>query len=126
MPLLQIRALPQKNKDKIQPALKKTCKAIADFCKCDPCHVWATWEEIEGGLYVEGELSSHIQPSETHPPLAQLTCFEGLSDQEIEELLKLASTTLSQALGLGNNIFMTYHEARSGQVIAGNGIVRKK
>ena len=31
MPILQIKALPQKDESKITPALKKTCKAIAEF-----------------------------------------------------------------------------------------------
>lgn len=125
MPILQIKALPQKDESKITPALKKTCKAIAECYQCEPKHVWATWEELKSEFYVEGEKSAAIQPDDTHPPMASLTCFEGKSPEQIEKLLKITSNTLSKELGLGDNIFITYHEAKSGQVISGNQIVRK-
>ena len=126
MPILHVKALPQKDSSLISPALKKTCFEISKFYDCDPSHVWATWEEINPGWYVEGESSPALQPRETHPPIATLTCFEGSNPEEIENLLTIASATLSEHLGLQNNIFMTYQEATSGQVVAGNGIVRKK
>ena len=125
MPILHVRALPQKDNSKIKPALRKTCAAIAEFYKCDPSQVWATWEEIPAGWYIEGTQDMDLQPESTHPPIAQLMCFEGSSPEQVEGLLEVASRTLSEALGLGNNIFMTYHEAKSGQVVAGNGVVRK-
>lgn len=126
MPILHVRALPQKYPTKINGALKNTCLAIAEFYKCDPSQVWATWEEIRPGWYVEGDKDFNVQPNESHPPIAQLTCFEGLTDQRVEELLKIASSTLSENLDIGDNIFMTYYEAKSGKVVAGNGIVRRK
>jgi hypothetical protein len=36
-----------------------------------------------------------------------------------------AAGTLSRELGIPGNIFLRYEEARSGRVIAGNGIIRK-
>ena len=126
MPILHIRALPQKSPERVQPALKKTCAAIAEVYGCKPEQVWATWEEIKPGLYVEGVTDADTQPEFTHPPIAQLTCFEGKSSDDIERVLSVAASSLSNELGIGNNIFMTYIEAKSGQVIAGNGIVRKK
>ncbi len=126
MPILNIRALPQKDPGKIQDALKKTCVAISEVYGCKPEQVWATWEDIKPGMYVEGNNPEDEQPEHTHPPIVTLTCFEGKSPGEVENILTVASTTLSESLGIGNNIFLTYHEAKSGQVIAGNGIVRKK
>ncbi len=126
MPILSIKALPQNDSDKIQVALKKTCIAISEVYGCKPEQVWATWNEIQPGMYVEGENHADIQPEQTHPPIVQLICFEGKSHDEIEKLLMVASSTLSEALGIGDNIFMTYHEAKSGRVMAGNGVVRKK
>ena len=125
MPILKVRALKQEDPDKITKALKKTCLEIAKVYECKPDQVWATWEEIKAGFYVEGDIEKEVQPKQTHPPIAELLCFEGLSPFKIEELLKIASTTLSSELELSGNIFMTYHEAKSGRVIAGNGIVRK-
>lgn len=125
MPILHIRALPQKNPSKIKLALKKTCLAIAKFYNCDAKHVWATWEEIRPGWYIEGDKDFNVQPKDTHPPIAQLTCFEGLQSQQVEDLLKLTSQTLSNHLDIGDNIFITYHEAKSGKVIANNQLVKK-
>ncbi len=125
MPVLHVRALPQKDPSLIKPALKKTCLAIADIFRCPPEQVWATWEEIRPGWYVEGTRSATTQPPLSHPAICQLICFEGKTPVEIEEILLVASKTLSAALGSGDNIFMTYHEVTSGKVIAGNGILRK-
>ena len=121
-----MRALPQKDSTKITPALKKTTIAISEVYGCSPQHVWATWEEIKPGFYVEGEVDSGEQPDKTHPPICELICFEGKSPEEIEKVLSVAAKTLSSELDIPENIFMTYREAKSGQVIAGNGIVRKK
>ena len=125
MPILHIRALPQPEPSKIEPALKKTCLVIAEAYGCHPEQVWATWEEIKPGFYTEGETSKEIQPRNTHPPLGQLLCFEGKDSDTIETILSKAATTLSSALGIKNNIFLTYQEIKSGQVIAGNGVLRK-
>lgn len=124
MPILEVRALPQAEPKRIQYALKQTVVAIAEVYGCDPKHVWATWQEIEPGFYVEGESAAEKQPRSTHPPIAKLTCFGERSEDEIERLLLVASKTLSQNLGIEDNIFMTYHSAQPGQVVAGNGIVR--
>ncbi len=125
MPVLHVRALPQKDPSLIKPALKKTCLAIADIYRCPPEQVWATWEEIRPGWYIEGSKSATMQPPLSHPAIAELICFEGKSPVEIEEILLVASKTLSAALGSGDNIYMTYREVNSGRVIAGNGILRK-
>lgn len=125
MPILSIKALPQKDPTLIEPALKKTCLAIAEFYECSPSQVWATWEELRPGHYVEGSESPSLQPKETHPPIATLTCFEGSTPEQIERLLLLASETLSRELKIEDNIFIMYQEAKSGQVVAGNGVVRK-
>ncbi|MCB0356818.1 MAG: hypothetical protein KDD40_07410 [Bdellovibrionales bacterium] len=126
MQILEVKALPQKDPTRIKSALKKTAVAISEVYGCKPEQVWATWEEIRPGWYVEGENEVNVQPKDTHPPIAQLTCFEGRNGEQIEELLKVAAKVLSESLGIPENIFMTYHEAKSGQVIAGNGIIRKR
>ncbi len=84
-----------------------------------------TWDEITPANYFEGQNSAQLQPEDTHPPLVELTCFEGLSEQRIEELLKLTAHALCDNLKLNSNIFITYNEAKSGKVITGDGVVRK-
>ena len=76
-------------------------------------------------MYVEGLESADQQPAESHPPIAELICMYGRTPGQIEDLLLAASGALSRTLGFEGNIFMTYREAKSGQVVAGNGIVRK-
>ncbi len=125
MPILHVRALPQKNESIISQALKSTTVAVSKVYDCRPEQVWATWEEIQPGRYLEGENEASTQPHGTHPPICELICFEGQTPEKIEQLLKVASSTLSQSLGIQDNIFMTYREAKSGEVIAGNGILRK-
>lgn len=125
MPILHIKSLPQKDPSKVTAALMKTVLAISEFVGCDPKQVWATWELLEPGYYLEGGREALEQPSSTHPPICELICFEGSSDEEIEKLLEITAGTLSRELGIEGNIFMTYKEAKSGKVIAGDGIVRK-
>ncbi|MCX6125133.1 MAG: hypothetical protein NTV34_10370 [Proteobacteria bacterium] len=126
MPVLHIRSLPLKNPKLIQTALAATCESVAKVYGCKPDQVWATWEEIKPGMYLEGTNPAEIQPDSTHPPIAEMICFEGRSPEQIEELITAAASALSRGLGIPNNIFMTYREAKSGQVIAGDGIIRKK
>jgi len=126
MPVIEVNALPQKDPSKIKPALMKTAVALAKTTGCKPQQVWATWNEIQPGHYVEGENEVKIQPNGTHPPLVKLTCFEGKNAEKIEEILQLVATTLSESLGIPGNIFIIYHEAQSGRVIAGNDIIRRK
>lgn len=125
MPVLHIRALPQKNPGNNKIALKKTCLAIAQIYGCKPEQVWATWEEIKPGFYVEGNNEALEQPTESHPPICELICFEGKSSDQIERILTTTANVLSETLGIPGNIFITYHEAKSGQVVAGNGLIRK-
>jgi phenylpyruvate tautomerase PptA (4-oxalocrotonate tautomerase family) len=126
MPILEVKALPQRSSETVTKALQTTCLALAEVCGCHPNQVWATWEEIRPGCYVEGDSPANSQPKGTHPPIATLTAFEGKSPEQIEKILRVAAKTLSSSLGIPNNIFMTYVEARSGRVIAGDGVVRKK
>ena len=125
MPVLQIKALPQKDPSRVQAAMKATCRAIAEVYPCTTQQVWATWETIEPGHYVEGDTAADEQPMGSHPPIARLVCFEGKSPQEIEQILTVAAKALAGSLGIPGNIFMDYYECMSGRVIAGDGIVRK-
>ncbi len=126
MPILNIRALPQKVSDeKVKSTLKQACIEISKVYGCEQNQVWATWNVIEPGFYFEGNNSSDAQPEKSHPPICELICFEGKSKDQIESVLKIAASTLSSGLEIPNNIFITYREAKSGEVIAGNGIVRR-
>jgi hypothetical protein len=126
MPVLHVRALPQKDPDRVGRALEAACVAIAQAYGCRPEHVWATWEEIRPGRYVEGGSAARTQPDDTHPPIAQLICLEGKSAEEIERVLVAGARALAEALGIPGNVFMTYVEAASGTVVAGDGAVWRR
>jgi hypothetical protein len=125
MPILHVRALPQKDQKLIQRALSDTCEAVAKVYGCNPIQVWTTWEEIKPGMYLEGTNLADVQPDSTHPPIVEMICFEGRSPEQIEVLLTTAASALSRGLRIPNNIFISYREAKSGQVIAGDGTIRK-
>lgn len=125
MPILNVIGLAQKNPKQIKSALKNAAIAISKVYECAPDQVWATWQEITPGFYTEGLNTADSQPKDTHPPIATLTCFEGKPDKVIEALLLATSKALCDSLDLNNNIFITYNEAKSGKVIAGNGIIKK-
>ena len=125
MPILNIKALPQNDPELVQRAMKRTNLAIAEVCNCDPKHVWSTWAELESGCYVEGDRESVQQPHDTHPPICELICFEGHDQDKIEQILKVTASTLGEELGIENNVFVYYREVKSGQVVTGDGIVRK-
>ena len=126
MPVLQVHALPQSNPKRIPTALKQACVAIAQAYGCPVQQVFATWEEIAAGHYVDGEIAANTQPPDSHPPLATLMGFEGKSQDVIEATLKAAAAALCDGLCIPNNIFITYHEALSGRTMAGNDMVRRK
>ncbi|MDH5453326.1 MAG: hypothetical protein OEY05_11455 [Paracoccaceae bacterium] len=125
MPVLEIRALPQPDETRIGPALTAACRAIADAYGCLPNQVWATWDQIPPGGYVEGDIAVDIQPSDSHPPICRLICFEGRDGTTIERTLLAAAEALSGALGIRGNIFIEYAETKSGRVVAGDGILRR-
>ena len=125
MPVLKIKALNSHEPAKVKKALALTTKKISEVHGCEQKYVWAIWEEIKPGFYFEGDQAAEIQPLESHPPICELMCFEGKTAKEIEDVLLAAAKTLSEALGIPNNIFMTYRKLRPGEVIAGDGIIRQ-
>jgi len=124
MPVLILKGLPQKKPSKIRKALKNACAAIAKEYGSPVKHVWATWEEIKPGMYIEGDVSYKKQPKKSHPILGQLLCLEGKSPEEIERLLAVASETVGESLGMPGNVFITYHEVARGQAVSGDTVVK--
>ena len=124
MPVLEISALRPAKEFDVPAALVKINLAIAEAYGCDPRHCWATVNWLEPGHYAQGDTVADVQPAETHKPVARLTCFEGKSAEGIEAVLLAASRALSETFGLGDNVFVMYDEAKSGQVAAANKIER--
>jgi phenylpyruvate tautomerase PptA (4-oxalocrotonate tautomerase family) len=125
MPILFVKALPQHTTDAVGQAIRAATSAIATECGCPLDHVWVTWEEISAGFYFEGHTSQNRQPLKTHPPICELVCFEGADQAKIERMLVQLSRAMESALHLEANIFISYRELKAGQVIAGNGAIRR-
>ncbi|MCF4098890.1 tautomerase family protein [Maritalea mediterranea] len=101
----------------VPEALRRTCIAIAEAYHCPVEYVSATWQEIEPDHYVVGGHGGALQqPAKTHPPVATLLCLEGKDDAAIEATLEAAGRSLSEELGLKDNVFVTYHEVGKGRV----------
>lgn len=126
MPIINISALPQKENVDISAALKETFLRVAEVFSLEPHQVWANYQEIKPGHYVEGNTEAHIQPVGTHPPIVELIAFEGRDNNIIEKALITVAETLTKSLEIPENIFLTYKEASSGKVYTGGSLRYKK
>jgi hypothetical protein len=126
VPVIRVHGLPQKDPARVPAALEKACAAVAEAYGCKLKQVWATWQDIAPGHYIEGADAARSQPGETHPPIAEILAFEGRAPETIEKTVEAAAAALSEGLGLDANIFVYYRELKSGQVAAGDGVLRRK
>ena len=126
MPIIRIRALQQNKNIDVEAILKKLCCGVADAVDFPKHQIWASWEELLPGHYVEGDNGADKQPPQTHPPLVEILAFAGRSQEFIETILKTTADILAQELELHSNVFVTYVEAQSGRVFDGEKIVYKK
>jgi phenylpyruvate tautomerase PptA (4-oxalocrotonate tautomerase family) len=127
MPVLDIRALPQKPGVDAQAALKRVCTELAQMLGERPTGTWGTWVELLPGSYTEGDDAPAVQPDATHPPLVRLFAFEGKSRETVERMITLVADTLADALRVEpGNVFVTYDEGRSGRVYSGGSLIKKE
>ncbi len=124
MPIIEIRALPQKQTVSLKKVISKLNKDLATACGYGPKHVWITWTNIEPGLYFEGRDSAPLQPKDSHPPLVNVMAFGKKQDLEIGLMLKTVSESLSDSLSLGGNVFVRYTELKPGRLASGGEIVK--
>ncbi|MEK7483746.1 MAG: hypothetical protein AABZ60_05370 [Planctomycetota bacterium] len=123
MPIIQIRALPQKSGIDIPHVLQTSCVEVANVMQIPVHHIWANWETLQN--YVEGDRSVSIQPESTHPPIVQLIMFEGRSVALIEKIMETIATTLCNTLHLqAGNVYILYTEAKAGLIHTGGKIRR--
>jgi phenylpyruvate tautomerase PptA (4-oxalocrotonate tautomerase family) len=127
MPVVRIRALPQRSGVDVAAVLGRVSLALADLLGEPPAGTWATWETIEPGRYAEGEDAPLEQPRSTHPPLVSLVAFEGRPPELVERMLICVAETLARELQLEpGNVFVAYDEARSGRLYTGGQVARGK
>jgi phenylpyruvate tautomerase PptA (4-oxalocrotonate tautomerase family) len=123
MPIVHIDALPQDDAVDLDAVLGAVCHDLAGLLGEKPQGTWATWRTLE--RYVEGTgATPTVQPRTTHPPLVRLVAFEGRPEQQISDLLRCVSATLSRELRLEpGNVFVAYVEARRGRLFTGGEVV---
>ena|SRR2546430_788882 len=108
MPLIAIRALPQRDGVDVDAALREVTHAVATLIDGEPRGTWATWATIE--RYVEGGEAATVQPRATHPPIVTLSAAPGRPQ---EELLRCVAETLARALELEpGNVWVRYDEVQ--------------
>ena len=123
MPVIKITAMPQKDESTIPGVLTGLCLAAARVLGCPPRTVWATWETLKEGHYVEADSAAAVQPRDTHPPLVVVLLKEGRPPDVREHLLSAIAFELCRGLGIEEgNAFITLRELKSGDVYTGGGV----
>lgn len=123
MPILHVRLLPQASEVDVAEVMRATCDRVAAVLVIPKSSVWATWEFVKAGQYVEGDIAAELQPPGTHPPIVTVTMFEGRPAEVIASVLTAVAKCLCEGLGVEmGNAFITYHEAKPGQTYTGGAI----
>lgn len=126
MPVIHVRALPQKEGIDPTRALQALCPEVARTLGLRERQVFGTWETIHPSRYAEGDVLAERQPDATHPPIVELVAFEGRAPELIESAILAIARVLSRELQIeAGNLFITYREARSGQIFTGGQIKRR-
>ena len=126
MPVVRIRALPQREPFDVTAVLAAVCGAVGEELRQPASGTWATWESLEPGRYSERGSAPLEQPRDTHPRLVTVLAFEDRPSEVVERVLVRVADVLARELRLEpGNVFVTYEEARSGCVYDGGSVVRR-
>ena len=125
MPVIEINALPQKSHVNIEQTVKNVALAVAKAIGVPSQKVYCTWNEIGKNHYAAGELAVAMQPDDSHPPVVRLTLFEGRTPALIEAAINAIAEELQKAMKTSEkNAFISYAEAKSGQIFTGGQVKR--
>lgn len=123
MPIVEIRALPQSPPVDEQAVLARVCRDLAKVDGCPERQVWATWEEIPAGRFVEGDVPVATQPRDTHPPMVRVMAMEGRPPEKIAAMLECVCRSVAAMLPIDpDNVFARYDELRRGRVAWGGDV----
>jgi phenylpyruvate tautomerase PptA (4-oxalocrotonate tautomerase family) len=124
MPIVEIRALPQKPSADVPYVLERVCTELAAAVGIPEKQIWATWEVIEERHYVEGRNDMPDQPPTTHPPLVRILAYQGRSEDTIRTMLETVARSVTDALGLEEgNAFVVYEELKAGRVYSAGDVL---
>lgn len=126
MPVVVIAGLSPSPDVALSTVLSRLCTRLAEVEGVEPRHWWATWQPIEAGGYVEGDVPGPAtQPKATHGPIVEIRAFTGRSPELIEALITSAADTMVRELRLEpGNVFVTWTELQPGRVATGGEIRR--
>lgn len=126
MPVIQVKALPQRPGTDVSDVSRRISTGLAKATGIPPAHIWVTWETIPSWHYVEGDRAAAIQPEDTHPPIVRVKIFEGRSREEIEKILSRTAELVTENLGIEDgNVLVHYEELPSGYVHSGGKVLRR-
>ncbi len=122
MPIIRIQALRNDHID-VKTLLEETSQALADAFRIESTQCWSCFSEIRPGEYFEG--GRHRGVSDTsHTPLVTVSAYEGRSEKDISKALDAVATKIKSSFGKdAEDVFIEYHELRSGQVYTGGGVI---
>jgi len=113
VPVVRIRALPQRGVDECSVA-RAVATALAAELGEDPRGTWVTWETVDA--YAEGDVAPDRQPPDTHPPLAEVLAGSR-PPETVARILRCVGDTLAGELGLDpGNVFVTFTEVERGRL----------
>lgn len=120
MPIVEVTALPQAPEIDLGSVTAALTRAVAAELGEDQSGTWVVWRTVQPGAYVEGSTAAAVQPASTHPPLTRVIAYEGRAPEMISRILVAVAETLISELELSEgNAFVTWDEARAGQVYTG-------
>ncbi|MEZ4741038.1 MAG: hypothetical protein R3B45_01080 [Bdellovibrionota bacterium] len=123
MPLIEINALPQDKKVNISNIVTCMTAKISEVLDIPRQAIYCTWNTLETDCYAHGEHLKNLQPENSHPPIVNLTMYEGRSPDLIEKTITAIAEELKIGLNQKDfNAFITYHEAKSGTIFVGGRI----
>jgi phenylpyruvate tautomerase PptA (4-oxalocrotonate tautomerase family) len=110
MPVITIRALPQPGVD-IDRAASKIAAAIAEAAGVGRQDIWIVWSDIAAGRYVIADSKPTVQPTETHPPLVEISSTSGRSPEVAEAMMQAAAQAVGAELRIPpSNVRVLYAE----------------
>lgn len=105
MPLIEIRALPQRSDGDIALVLRRVAADVAAALGSRPEAVWVTWSTLDGGYAVGADVRTE-QPRDSHAPLVHVAARRTAA--EVEAICAAVERALVEELDLAEgNVFVT-------------------
>jgi phenylpyruvate tautomerase PptA (4-oxalocrotonate tautomerase family) len=126
MPIIQIKALPQKPEIEISKVIKAITTEVSKSTNIPLSNLWVTWETLAEHHYIEGIETTSVQPFNSHPPLINIISYVGKPAKLQEAILTSVGRTVTKELQIDpGNCFIVYSEVKAGHVYDGGEVVKE-